>query len=114
VCRDVENSLLRLREGGTIVMHDCNPAEKEHQERDQVAITWNGDVWKAFVFFRQEPNLDAIVGNFDFGVGILRARENSDPISLDTDYRELTWADLEQNREQWLRLSESDEIKKWL
>ena len=52
--------------------------------------------------------------DFDYGIGIIRVRPNSDPITINGYYQDLTWQDLEANRERWLRLSTSDQIKAWL
>lgn len=114
VYKDVRNALTRLRMNGTVVLHDCSPAEEIHQLREPKTYVWNGDVWKAFVLFRQDPSLDAMTANFDHGVGLLRKRPNSAPLGLTTPYRELRWQEFSANRANWLRLADAETIKRWL
>lgn len=114
VVRDIHNACRHLRNGGTIILHDCNPTEEIHQVRKAKAKTWNGDVWKGLVHYRQDPYLDIVVGNFDFGMGIIRQRLNPDPIRLPRPYMELRWSDLIANRQRWLKLSNAEQIAHWL
>lgn len=114
VYKDVRNSLRHLREGGLIVLHDCRPSEEVHQLREAKTYVWNGDVWKAFVLYRAELTLDALCANFDHGVGLIRKAPNTAPISLEKPYLELSWAEYEANKQHWLRLSEEEEVKRWL
>jgi len=71
--QDITNSLKHLNQGGTIVMHDCNPIKEEHQvEEYVVGKTWNGTTWKAYVKFRMtDENLSMCVVDTDHGVGII-------------------------------------------
>ena len=110
VIQDIDNSLKVLKPGGTIVLHDCNPLEEVHQFKSPKAEIWNGDVWKAIVEIRRRPDLDTIVGNFDYGCGILRVRQNPDVLDIKQSYPLLTWNDLEKNRQKWLRLSNPKEV----
>ncbi|OVE80365.1 hypothetical protein BVY02_00365 [bacterium J17] len=114
VIRDIENSLSRLSANGTILMHDCNPQQELHQRPEPVPGVWNGDVWKAYVHYRQRADLDMITGDFSEGMGIIRVRGNTDPIKLQTPCSELTWEDLVENRQRWLRLTNPDQVKNWL
>jgi predicted O-methyltransferase YrrM len=85
VYSDVMNALLVLNEGGTIVMHDCNP----HGLLDRRAVypripddaAWNGDTWKAVVALRllHPSDIDVIVVDIDHGVGVVRRRPNTHP-----------------------------------
>lgn len=78
VYRDVINSLEHLADGGTIVMHDCNPPH-ELIAREQMHPSWNhpgewcGTTWKAFYHFRQtRPDLRMWCVDTDWGVGIIK------------------------------------------
>jgi len=113
VDRDIANSLLFLNDNGTIVMHDCNPVGEENQRQYVVVSDWNGDCWKSFVKVRSLPNVDAAVGNFDHGCGILRVRPNSNQISLVNEVS-LTWDNFASKRQEWLRLMSFDDLKKWI
>jgi hypothetical protein len=115
VCRDIENSLRWLNKGGTIVMHDCNPVKEEEAVYPYAgSYTWNGDVWKAFTEFRKRPDLDMVTGDFDHGCGIIQVKPNTAPLALSKPMEALTWNDLVQNRQQWLRLMSYEEILNWL
>ena len=114
VCRDVRHAQLALNPGGVIILHDCNPQSEAQQSREPLEWVWHGDVWKAFVLFRQELNLDAVVGDFDGGIGLIRVRPNPAPLKLEVRYLDLTWPQLVQNRQLYLRLMSSDEIKRWI
>ncbi|CAM9555587.1 unnamed protein product, partial [Choristocarpus tenellus] len=73
---------------GTIVLHDCNPRHEISQlypfppDGNKNAVAWNGDVWKAIVNLRTRPGIEVVVGDFDFGVGVLRRRPNLNPLPL--------------------------------
>jgi hypothetical protein len=76
VLRDVKNSLVHLNTGGTIVCHDMLPENEDMQKvpmPDSQKHAWTGDCWKAWAYLRMvEPNLDMLVLNADFGVGIIQ------------------------------------------
>jgi hypothetical protein len=117
--RDIENSLLHLREGGIIVVHDCNPPTEWHQrsfeefEKTSTA-NWNGTTWRAFVNLRAtRPDLEMCVVDTDWGCGIVRQDgEGQDVIDLPENY---SFADFEAHRKEWLNLiSEEEFLKTWL
>jgi hypothetical protein len=115
VLKDVNNALLHLNEGGTILMHDCNPQTEISQIVPRITKVWNGDCWKAYVVLRSYPNIDIVCGNFDEGIGVIRVRTNSSLLNLtDKTIDNLTWNDLDTNRTEWLRLMESEELLKWI
>jgi hypothetical protein len=113
VDKDIVNSVKWLSDNGTIVMHDCNPAVEEAQRQYVVISDWNGDSWKSFVKVRSLPNIDAAVGDFDHGCGVLRMRPNSQPIKSVED-ADMNWDSLVANRNAWLRLMTFDNLKKWI
>ncbi|MFA6922789.1 MAG: class I SAM-dependent methyltransferase [Bacteroidales bacterium] len=113
--KDIKNSLKILNKAGTIIVHDCHPInEKEALFPDQGTKNWNGDVWKALVYYRQNPDIDIVTANFDWGCGIIKIRQNTDIINLNKKYTELTWNDYIENNERWLRLKSFEEIENWL
>lgn len=76
VLKDIENSLDILNDNGTIVVHDCLPAN-EFQQRDIEKYddkgTWTGTVWKAFAKLRiTRPDLEMYTVNENDGCGIIR------------------------------------------
>lgn len=74
VDRDIANCLACMNEGGTIIVHDCNPeSESVAGDTPLPAGVWNGSVWKSIAKLRcTNPNLSISVVNTDFGCGIIR------------------------------------------
>jgi hypothetical protein len=107
VLRDINNSLSILNHGGYIVCHDMSPNEEIIQRVPQQTGIWTGDCWKAWVTIRfQNPNLYMFVIDTDYGCGIIR-KGNQDLITLDC---ELTWENLQKNRNYWLNLVSVNEF----
>jgi hypothetical protein len=77
VDRDIENSLEHLSEGGTIVLHDCNPPTKHHAAESPVFTypangNWNGTVYLSLIKLRLYKNdVKLVTVDTDWGVGIL-------------------------------------------
>lgn len=101
VLRDVSNSLRALRTGGVIVLHDCLPRTESQQQRIRDRRAWTGDVWKAVVSLRTDPNLDVAVADADWGLGIVVPRSNSEPLRLAS---QPAWVDYAHDRERLLRI----------
>lgn len=119
--KDVMNSLNRLSEGGTIIVHDCNPQDEESQEKAAFADgrwtiphveSWNGDVWKAFVKLRNKKrDLYMYVVNADQGCGVIQRGEQK-CISIDIPVEHVNYDQLVVNRKVWLNLISVKEFKK--
>ena len=119
VVRDVEKSLLHMRDDGVIFLHDCNPPFElagrpaaswedfmAQQSGPLVFGVWNGDVWKAIVHLRStRPDLLVGVLKCDQGVGFVRkgAPESTLPYSVE-QVAALTYADLKADRKRLLNL----------
>lgn len=69
---DIKNSLDILNPLGTIVMHDCLPANEIVQLPERQSDHWNGDVWKAFAHYRSDPNLTMFTVLADQGLGVIK------------------------------------------
>jgi hypothetical protein len=109
VMSDVRNSLKILNKDGLIMMHDCNPHNERYELQDAC-----GTAWRAMAHLRTDPGLNCIVGNYDYGVGIVRVAYNMNPAIVEKSMDDLTYKDLEANREEWLRLRTWEEVKAWL
>lgn len=110
VLKDFNGSLKVLNAGGVIIMHDCNPANVGREIQSKC-----GTAWRAFVkHVRTQSNLDAIVGDYDNGVGIVRVAPNQKIISIVKEMDEFKFGDLEQNRDQYLRLHSWEDVQAWL
>jgi hypothetical protein len=113
VIKDVLSSIKILNKDGIIILHDCNPKkEKEASYPYSGTNIWNGDVWKAYLHFREYDNLDMIMSDFDHGCGLIKIRQNQDKINLNKDYKDLTWFDYKENYH-LLNIKDFQYIKKW-
>ena len=110
VDKDIQNSLNHLNKGGTIILHDCNPALRKHQTIPRQSAHWNGDIWKSIVKFRSLNNGNGCVIPDDAGLGIIRKDVNF-PFKIKMP-EELTWDWLVENREEALGLIDFEDIKK--
>ncbi len=69
---DIENSLKVLNDGGTIVVHDCNPIDK-HRTRPMEEFlkdgkAWNGTTYQAIMKLRSERD-DIVIETVDTDEG---------------------------------------------
>lgn len=111
VIKDVRNSIKHVSDNGFVVMHDCNPPTKEHQDVEGFDWTdgnhwpnkcgkhfgcnraWNGDVWKAFLYFRAtDPTLKMFTVDTDWGVGIIQKNKSQETVSIEPDVNYETFA----------------------
>lgn len=105
VKKDIINSINALNNNGVIIMHDCLPLSCLAQYDFPVIDAWNGDVWKAFIEARTMLNIDAATCLIDHGVGIIKPRKNSNPLSLQVeDYKKLNYAFLVKDYQRLLNL----------
>ncbi len=127
VFRDVTNALKHLKPNGTIVLHDCNPVEENHQitsddpsDRLHRRLSrgahaggdWNGDVWKAFLDLRRtRKDLVMMTVDTDFGCGVLRMGSQElyeDSVDIDEMY---DWKYFDENRGKILNLISVKDFK---
>jgi len=109
VIKDIENSLLHLNEGGTIVMHDCLPTSKRMQEIPlQEQCEWTGDTWRAFLLNRIiSSDLDMCVVDCDWGCGIIR-RGKQKLVDLLNDP---TYEEFQANKKEWMNIITPEQFK---
>ncbi len=105
VKRDIANALSALKEGGVVVVHDCNPMIEELQAMQNHGKIWTGDVWKAFVSYRANPELEMYVIDIDYGCGIIR-KGKQEP----REFGPLEWNAFNRNRREWLNLVSIDDF----
>jgi GTP:adenosylcobinamide-phosphate guanylyltransferase len=99
VVKDIENSLSCLSKGGSIVVHDCNPTSKAMQAVPREQGEWTGDVWKAWLHFRERKDLSMKVHDVDYGVGVIQKGEQI-PLVVDNP----TYEGFEKHKKEWLNL----------
>ena len=76
--RDCINSINSLNKNGIIIFHDLLPRNsfEEHVPRKQASSS--GDVWKIAVEINRSKNMRFRIANIDYGVGLLKIKENSE------------------------------------
>lgn len=112
VIKDFNNSIKHLRSGGFILLHDCNPVDELSQNPIRQTVSWNGDVWKAFLLIKKE-NPHAFVLDTDFGIGVVPSKNSLNCIN-DTNM-DVSWEDFASNRQSLLSLVDVNNIDSiWL
>ncbi|SKB60075.1 Methyltransferase domain-containing protein [Salegentibacter holothuriorum] len=95
--KDTLNTLSILKEGGTIILHDCLPPheaaaapaesyEDAYKKRDNKWTgQWCGDVWKTIVYLKQKyPNsLDVFTVDEDYGLGVVKPLDSKMDLEID-------------------------------
>mgnify|MGYP003643502577 FL=1 len=112
--RDITNSLDILNEGGTIVVHDCNPTEEITQRRERASDAWHGDVWKAILKLRIErQDLSIFTVDADEGCCVIRkGSQELFPHCLDQDIYQYKF--LDDNRKEALNLIDPWDVQREL
>lgn len=114
VYRDICNALTVLSPGGMVVCHDMNPVTEEMQAVPRKTTMWTGDCWKAWVRLRRDwPDLPAVMADTDYGVGVIFPDGKPDGADGMPDDGELTWQNLEHNRQRWLNLVSVETMELW-
>jgi len=114
VTRDIENSLKHLSEGGTILLHDCNPPTIHHAMENPVFGppangNWNGTVYLSLIDLRlYKKNLVLKTVNSDWGVGIL-TRGDSETLDVFPNDA-MNWEYFNSNRNKILDLITPEEF----
>lgn len=126
--RDVENSLHHLREGGVILLHDCNPnsASAAHPASSLAEANalnlpgwngeWNGDVWKTVCHLRSRRNdLRVFVLDCDFGMGIVTRGRPEDSLRYsEAEISVMTYEDFAKKRQVILNLKPATYLPEFL
>lgn len=106
---DIINSLDHLKEGGTIVVHDCTPYTELEQRREDHGGPWMGDVWKAIVDLKStRGDLEIVTVDHDCGCAIVRKGKQK----LVKVTEELTWDTYQENKQYWLGIISLDDFYK--
>ena len=110
--RDAVNCLNHLTDNGVIILHDCNPLNKEEEisfddwKKRGFTGGWKGDVWKTIVCLKAfRKDLNVCVVDTDQGLGIVTKRNPNTPekpypfnFKDEAEIRNLDYAFFEQNR----------------
>jgi hypothetical protein len=107
VIKDFNNSIKVINKNGYILLHDCNPPDEISQTVPRRSISWNGDVWKAFILIKRE-NPNASVIDSDFGIGLVPAQNLHSVQNIENF--QIEWQEFDQNRSEFLGLVSVEEI----
>ena len=70
--RDLRDAFSLLREGGTLVVHDCDPPDRQHAIPHFVPGPWCGVTYKAFLdFVMGNEAADYYTVDADYGCGVI-------------------------------------------
>jgi hypothetical protein len=123
---DLENAIELLATRGTLVVHDCNPMTADLVTPEYVPGTcWCGLTYAAFLdFVHRRADLDFCVVDTDWGVGIVRRKQdfpttNQGDVSMEAtrlrqdviaQARQLEWDYFDAHRQRLLHLVSVDEF----
>jgi hypothetical protein len=111
VIKDIYNSLEILNNNGHILIHDCLPRTIAHQAIPRYRGSWNGDVWKSIVELRTKSDLEVFTCEIDFGVGIVKKKNNNSPLKLNiTDFKKLKFRDYYYKNREFMNIKTYDQI----
>tara|TARA_R110001599_G_scaffold129074_2_gene303177 strand:- start:18228 stop:18818 length:591 start_codon:yes stop_codon:yes gene_type:complete len=107
--QDVNNSLLILNPGGTIVCHDCLPVKENHQKVPRVSEQWTGNVWKGWMDLRNtRADLQMCVIDQDWGCGLIQFGKQK---CMNVKESDLTWSNFKVRKKKWLSIVKEIPIK---
>ena len=109
VIRDILNSLESLTDNGVIIVHDCLPISEMMQRVPRETGSWTGNVWKGVAELIRRGLVMHTV-NTDYGVGIIRKKDNSKKIRKPAKPSELTWTDFQNNKNELLNIISVEEF----
>lgn len=109
VYRDIQNSLKYLSEGGTIVLHDCNPPLYEHTTTG-VDGCWTGDTYKGVIKALIRFPVDLQTVDTDWGVGIMKPKSTPPPY-LCPFPNVPSWDTFDEKRHSYLNLITTEEFE---
>jgi len=105
VIKDIHNSLNILNDDGFILIHDCLPRTMAHQAVPRYRGSWNGDVWKAIVELRTKKDLDILTCQIDFGIAVIRKKENTKILKLNiNNFKNLKFKDYYYNHSEYMNI----------
>jgi len=111
VKKDILNSIKFLNDKGIILVHDCLPNSMAKQAVPRYKMQWNGDVWKAIVDLRQDPDLDIYTCEIDEGISVIKKKKNTSVLKLSTEINKLNFRDYYHNHKEYMRIISISKFK---
>jgi len=126
--KDTLHALDQLKDGGVIILHDCNPVTETQaypaQSIDDARAAklagwtgaWSGDVWKTILQLRvTRDDLSVFVLNCDTGLGIIKKGKSKRlELQLFNDIEHLPYQFLEKYREEILNLKPVEYLEEFI
>ena len=113
VKKDIINSLNVLNDNGIILLHDCLPDNVFTQAIPRCKKNWNGDVWKAIVEFRTNPDTDVYTCYADQGIGVIFKKKNKNLLKINTNnFHKLKFEEYFNNYKSLMNLIDFEELLK--
>ena len=112
VKKDILNSIKCLNDGGIVLVHDCLPDAMSKQAVPRYELQWNGDVWKAIVDLRQNPNFEIYTCEIDQGIGIIKKNKNTSVLKINKSIKKLKFKDFYENYKNFMRIISLEEFMK--
>lgn len=109
---DAENAVVRLDDGGMLILHDACPREARLTHEH-----CSGEVWRTFLTIRREPLLDAVLLDMrddPVGLGIVLRRPNTRPIISPPDPVTVSYEEMIRNLDDWMRPSTPEQVIEFL
>lgn len=117
--KDIANALYFVKDGGFIVLHDCNPPTEWHARENYDYMQtpargyWNGTTWKAFLRYRFDNPMNSCCIDSDWGVGVISKNyQIGRKINSKNNFFEFNT--LDENRKDLLGLIEFSDFKKMI
>jgi len=116
VDRDIKNSLRYIKDGGFIVLHDCNPPTEWHARElydyfhTPAQGYWNGTTWKAFMKWRFDKSVNSCCINSDWGIGVL-SKNRTVGVSIEPVNSFFEFNTFSKNRKYYLNLMDFETFK---
>jgi len=100
---DIVLALENLDEGGVVAVLNSNPASEYMQTDERHPGGWNGPVWRSILLARGCPDLEVCTVDIQHGLTFI-AKGTQKYLKFDEDIRKFSYNDLDDNREEWLKL----------
>ncbi|MEM9296794.1 MAG: class I SAM-dependent methyltransferase [Bacteroidota bacterium] len=108
VKKDIANSLMFLKQGGCLVIHDTNPPTYENVVQH---LKWNGDVYKAVVDMRALSSISIFTLDTDWGCAVVFKGQMPEYQSYACKPEDREWENFDVKRKTLLNITEERDFK---
>ena len=110
---DVENAFSCISKNGIIILHDCNPQNKETQEIPETHLAgWTGNVWRAWLNLRRFKEITTVCVELCTGMGVVIQKPSKRVLKIEyEDTLNMTYEDFDSDRKRLLNLRTENYFK---